>query len=364
MFENKIMYEIIEKLQDGLSVPMSICDVSGRVTASTDASSVGDLNLLAIKALDINSVAFASPAGRFQKGGAAMPLSLHGRRIGAVVVEQAVSPDTHLTELLAKTIELLYQEIHLARKQKNQSQERNQFLYKWLHLQSGYADNFVKEGELLGIDVTAALAVLVINRKPEDSYTSPSMIQNLLDSCDILLPLSHSQLLLILRENEHFERKYHRVISAAAGCHTGVCRRETHLCTAYHAAAESLAMGKLLFPGRRVHEYEQMKLAIALSRLDFPGLEESFAQLAQKGKAAQLAQTAAAYIHLNGDIRSVCESLHIHRNSIPYRLRRIQELCGKNLADSYDLLYLYASMIRYVRLHGEVAEAAGECFPE
>ena len=353
MFENKIMYEIIEKLQEGFPIPISICDGSGRVMVSTDSSSIGNMNLLAIKALDINAKVFASPDSRFQKAGAAIPLMLQGRRIGAMVVDQTDSLDSHTVDLLAKTIELLYQEIELSRKQKNQSQERNQFLYKWLHLQSGYTGNFIKEGELLGIDIRGNQTILIMEDEQEDPSFSPAILQNLLDEQDILLPLSHSQTLVILKENQHFDRKYHRILSAGAGCHTGVCRHEAHLHTAYEAASESLDLGKLLFPRSHVHDYERMKLAVALSYLSFPGLEKPFAILAQKGKAAQLAETAAAYIHLNGDIRSVCETLHIHRNSIPYRLRRIQELCGKNLTDSYDMLYLYASMIRYMRTQKE-----------
>lgn len=360
MFDNKIMYEIVEKIQEGLPIPMSICDVSGRVMVSTDSASVGDMNLLAIKALDINAKVFASSDSRFQKAGTAMPLILQGRRIGAVVMEQAGSDDFHMAELLAKTIELLYEEICLSRKQKNQSQERNQFLYKWLHLQSAYTGNFIKEGELLGIDIKGPQTILVMEQEQEDAFASPSILQNLLDEQDILLPLSHSQTLIILKENQHFERKYQRLLSAGAGCCIGVCCRKTHLHTAYEAAAESLTMGKLLFPHRHVHDYDHMKLAIALSRLDYPGLEESFARLAEKGKTAQLAETAMAYIQLNGDIRSVCETLHIHRNSIPYRLKRIQELCGKNLTDTYDLLYLYASMIRYRKLHGDSTESQAE----
>lgn len=356
MFDNKIMYEIVEKLQEGLSVPISICDVSGRVMVSTDSSSIGNMNLLAIKALNINSRVFSSPDNPVQKAGTAMPLTLEGHRIGAVVVEQSGSPASCQSELLAKTIEILYQEISLSRKQQNRSQERDQFLYEWLHLQSGYTDNFIKRGELLGIDITGPQTVLVMEREPEHVFVSASIFLNLMDEEDILLPLSSDRFLLILKENEHLERKYHRLLSAGAKCHTGICAGELHLHSAYQAALESMMLGRQLFPDQYVHDYGQMKLAIALSRLDLPGLEDAFARLADKGKTAQLAETVIAYLQLNGDIRKICEKLHIHRNSIPYRLRRIQELCGKNLTDSYDLLYLYASMIRYVALHGETVD--------
>ncbi|MFR3751642.1 MAG: hypothetical protein ACLTW9_03440 [Enterocloster sp.] len=51
MIDNKIMYEIIEKLHESFSASISICDVSGRVIVSTDSSCMGEMNLLAIEPL-------------------------------------------------------------------------------------------------------------------------------------------------------------------------------------------------------------------------------------------------------------------------------------------------------------------------
>lgn len=45
-----------------------------------------------------------------------------------------------------------------------------------------------------------------MERKQDDLFTSTSIIQNLLDDRDILLPLSQDQNLIILKENEHFEK--------------------------------------------------------------------------------------------------------------------------------------------------------------
>ena len=84
-------------------------------------------------------------------------------------------------------------------------------------------------------------------------------------------------------------------------------------------------------------------------KLPFPDWSRKFQQLCRQGKNAQLAETAVAYLRLNGDIQKICEHLHIHRNSIPYRLHRIQEICGRNLTNSYDMLCLYASYICHIK---------------
>ena len=91
MIDNKIMYEIIEKLHESFSASISICDVSGRVIVSTDSSCMGEMNLLAIEALNINSKVTVSMDSKIQKAGAAMPLRFQKSRMGAVVLQGAGS---------------------------------------------------------------------------------------------------------------------------------------------------------------------------------------------------------------------------------------------------------------------------------
>ena len=45
-----------------------------------------------------------------------------------------------------------------------------------------------------------------MERKTDDQFTSISMLQNLLDEHDIILPLSENQVLLVLKENVTFEK--------------------------------------------------------------------------------------------------------------------------------------------------------------
>lgn len=348
MIDNKIMYEIVEKLHQKFSADISICDASGRVIVSTATSCIGEMSLLAIEVLNINARVIASENSKIQRAGASMPLCVHKSRIGAVVIWDAETSNFQLVDILAKTIELLYEELTLSKKKQNRTQERDQFLYEWLHLQTGYTESLIKRGEHLGINIVGSHTVILMERNRDSLFAAAPIIQNLLDERDILLPLSRDRNLLILKEDQNFEKKYHRVIAAGHNCHTGICSGGSHLLSSYQSAQESLDLGKILFPNEHLHSFERMKLAIALSKLRIPELEQAFSLLVARGGNAQLAETAITYIQLNGDVKKVCEKLHIHRNSISYRLCRIQKICGCNLADSYDLLYLYASLIRYL----------------
>jgi DNA-binding PucR family transcriptional regulator len=66
----------------------------------------------------------------------------------------------------------------------------------------------------------------------------------------------------------------------------------------------------------------------------------------QDRSRGDLLHTVATYVELGRDRRQTSERLHIHPNSLDYRLRRARELTGLNLDNPEDL----ATMV--LALHG------------
>ncbi|MGI8690538.1 MAG: PucR family transcriptional regulator [Thermomicrobiales bacterium] len=57
-----------------------------------------------------------------------------------------------------------------------------------------------------------------------------------------------------------------------------------------------------------------------------------------------LVQTLEAYLDLGGGMQEIADRLYIHRNSLIYRLRRIEDLTGRILADPHDRLLLHLAL--------------------
>jgi len=57
-----------------------------------------------------------------------------------------------------------------------------------------------------------------------------------------------------------------------------------------------------------------------------------------------LIQTLEAYLDLGGGMQEIADRLYIHRNSLIYRLRRIEDLTGRILADPHDRLLLHLAL--------------------
>jgi len=85
-----------------------------------------------------------------------------------------------------------------------------------------------------------------------------------------------------------------------------------------------------------VHEAPRMDLISVVDGLPSSGLEAMAGKLLgplREESTGSLVETLRAYLHHSGNTRAVCEELFIHRNTLSYRLRRIEELLGTDLSD-------------------------------
>ncbi len=62
-------------------------------------------------------------------------------------------------------------------------------------------------------------------------------------------------------------------------------------------------------------------------------------------RGTDLVETLAAYLSLGGALNEAAERLGVHRNTLAYRLQRIRELTGRDLADPRERLLLQVALL-------------------
>jgi purine catabolism regulator len=116
-------------------------------------------------------------------------------------------------------------------------------------------------------------------------------------------------------------------------------------------AQESLNLSRELFDGDRVLSFGDLGLYHLLNRLS--GCEELgrfydqiLAPLVHYDTThdAQLVRTMEAFFVHHGNVSQTAESLHLHRNSLLYRLERIAEITGLDLYDPDDRFSLQLAL--------------------
>ena len=59
---------------------------------------------------------------------------------------------------------------------------------------------------------------------------------------------------------------------------------------------------------------------------------------------AVILQTAHTWLATGGSSSAAADQLHVHRNTVRYRLRRIEELTGRDLARPVDASEVYVAL--------------------
>jgi DNA-binding PucR family transcriptional regulator len=73
----------------------------------------------------------------------------------------------------------------------------------------------------------------------------------------------------------------------------------------------------------------------------------------ENSRKGELLKTLCVYLEGNQNVKRTADALHVHINTLNYRLKRIEEILSVNLTDSKQLLniHLAVSMFKYVKKH-------------
>ena len=125
----------------------------------------------------------------------------------------------------------------------------------------------------------------------------------------------------------------------------------------YQEAESALCVGRRLRTAKglddKIHAFATLgiqRLLFALSQ-ESPETLQGFKEttvgpviLYDEKHGTQLLKTLKAYMECNGNISEVAELLHVHKQSVRYRLRRITELTGLDVAKFQDAAQLYLAL--------------------
>ena len=117
----------------------------------------------------------------------------------------------------------------------------------------------------------------------------------------------------------------------------------------YQSAKTTLSVARSRGSTRSTASFYEYPLPVLLADLELGWKQERFLKPLERlasndPKSGVLIKTLAAWFANNGHPTLTAKALHIHRNSLDYRLRKIGEITGMNLDSIDDMLMLYVGM--------------------
>lgn len=115
----------------------------------------------------------------------------------------------------------------------------------------------------------------------------------------------------------------------------------THIPQSYREAQQALEIGRRLFGDGKLHSFARLGIYRLLFHLygheelsEF--YQETLGPLLDSDSRSNgaLIETLEGFFRCNGNLSETARAMHLHRNSLLYRLGRIEELLGRSLEDS------------------------------
>lgn len=399
VLDQQIAKQIVSRTMKIIGHNINVMNGQGVILGSGDPKRIGSTHegaLLAIaqnRNVEISQQVASGLHG--VKPGINLPLHYQGQIIGVIGITGDPSELTHYGELLKMTAEMIVEQANLQDKLQWENRQREEFILQLIKAQTADDEQLYRWAKQLDIDISLPRVAAIIevsekHRQPLVEVNNPfnglsnaeqsidgqnprvsetlKQVLHLLQNPDrgnLIAMTSMSQLVILKPafldgkqwdpelENQRIDKLLQR-LPAQMDLNFKIALghffpEKGGIARSYQTAQETLSLGKQLHPGGTKYLFEDYSLQVLLAGLkhDWRGqaLATPYQQLAKADKNGQLRKTLAAYITHFGDAQQCANALFIHRNTLRYRLDKIQQLTKTDIQSLHGLLSLYLGQL-------------------
>lgn len=150
---------------------------------------------------------------------------------------------------------------------------------------------------------------------------------------------------IILIQNEaDVDRIIQRLRQITPTAFIAVSQKEANIATSYEQARSVMNIMVALQPDSPIIRYEDVPFLVRFSAADLTPHANIISKLED---TIDLLDTLRSFIQHNGSMTTTADHLNIHRNTLQYRLKRIQTLTGKDPRNLLELIELTHGLLAF-----------------
>lgn len=369
--------DIVKRTMKIIPFNVNVMDAKGTILASGNPERIGELHAGALLALakkvtvEVDAAAAKNLHGA--QPGVNLPLMVDGQLCGAVGLSGAPDQVRQFGELVKLTAEMILEQAQLTGELQRDARYREAFLLNLLEFDHAPAADLHAWAGRLGIDVQRMQLVFLLEVDDGAAGTGLAEIQRLQLRLRERQPgaftaaIGPRELAILLSYDapgahvaaEVLPQRHLKALAALLGEEAllpfvltmGIALPGIdNAAVSYQSARTAARVGRQRAPRQTLLSYYELALPVLLSGLDSgwqaQQLRLPLARLHAQDKASRpLRRTLEAWFAHDSHPAATAQALHIHRNTLDYRLRRIGEITGLDLARSADRFLLYVSLL-------------------
>lgn len=375
--DSLLAQDIVRRTMHIIAFSVNVIDARGVILASGDPQRVGDRHPGAQQALARGaSVEIDAAAARLLPGarpGINLPLMVRNEICGVIGLTGEPDAVRQFGELVRVMAEMMLEQAQLVSELQHEKRYREEFVSQ-LIARSGVSDTAMQAWAArlaLDLRVPRAMLVLQVEHGGEQLEQVLSQLQQVQTALHLRWPVlltavvSPGELAMLdafpvtgnlqarilqarLRLQE-LQQVARQALGAPFSLAMGVALPGLDGASAsYESARQTARVGRARDAAQPLHSYLELSLPVLLSGLQdgwqAGQLRQTLAQLQARDRSGVLLRTLAAWFRHHSHPTATAKALHIHRNTLDYRLQKIAGLTGLNLDETDDRLLLYVAL--------------------
>ncbi|MDR5019601.1 CdaR family transcriptional regulator [Yersinia rochesterensis] len=371
----RLAQEIVTRTMKIIDTNINVMDGKGRIIGSGDEERLGELHEGALLSLSHGRIVDIDDAVARQlhgvRPGINLPLRLEGEIVGVIGLTGNPGQLRQYGELVCMAAEMMMEQARLVHLLAQDSRLREELVLNLIRTEE-ISPALIEWAQRLGVDINEprVVAVVDVDSGQLSVHSAMSELQELqtllttpernnliaivsLTEMVVLKPalnshgrwdaIDHRRRMELLL-SRMTERGRLRVRLSLGNFFTG----PGSIARSYRTARTTMAVGKQRLPEQRSYYYQDLVLPVLLDSLrggwQANELALPLAKLRAMDSNGLLRRTLACWFRHNVQPTATAKALFIHRNTLEYRLNRISELTGLDLANFDDRLLLYVAL--------------------
>lgn len=347
--------KIISRIGAYTDVDINIINLDGVIVSSTDTSRIDQIHYGAIeviktkKSLTITDENIDNYKGT--KQGINMPILHRGKIAGVVGVSGQPDDLNQITGLVRASVEIVLEQLYFQQQVYDQERRWNYWLQQVLHPRGYDERELAEEAKYsLQIDVHKGWRILVVygdetegklhavKRALEELYVEPLFVLMYLEK-EIVIAVDESVQQLDTIAQQIIKATGKSIRIGIGEVYDGIAGiRES-----YNEAKQVLTLSEGIEVISYSKDWELARLVSSIPETEFDRICTIYKERLNKLEDYYL-ETIDTYFAMNLSIKETANRLHIHRNTLLYRLEQVKEKVGLDPRFLFDALFI--SIIR------------------
>lgn len=337
---------IVDRMMNVIPYNVNIMNEKGILIGSGDKHRLHKPHEGAMEAIFKKKMIEISEGGVDTKPGVNMPIFFQNNIIGVIGITGEPEQVRPFVELVRITAELLVNQEHVLFQRKISERLTEEFLYELIYINK-YTQDFKERGISLGIDIAIPRVAVVLTFNKVSIEKIKSELTIFLRNDEFYLKLNPSTIVIFMYYSNLVTKRLENFLCKKEEhqFQIGVGIKENIFRISFKQATKALEIGKKLQFERKIHLYKDIAFISLLAGFKGNNEMEEIIKNLENEDQLNLLLTLITYINMNGEKNKSAEKLNIHRNTLNYRLEKIEEITEKNPKNLIDLFQLYTAYI-------------------